>query len=139
VEPEIRRKDLALRWWSEGYDEIPVSPSVVRQVLLNLLLNACQATPTGGEVSFEATVDGSRFIATVEDTGPGLSGFAQDVLVGRTDDAYSATGSGLGLWMVRRLVKEVGGAVSVRPRMPEGTVIRVIIPFVSEEGLADVA
>ena len=45
IEPEIRRKALMLRWSNDGYDEISVSPSVVRQVVLNLLLNACQATP----------------------------------------------------------------------------------------------
>ena len=54
IEPEIRRKALILRWSNDGYDEISVSPSAVRQVVLNLLLNACQTTPPEGEVAFEA-------------------------------------------------------------------------------------
>jgi two-component system OmpR family sensor kinase len=139
VEPETRRRNQMLRWSSESSDEVPVSPSVVRQVILNLLLNACHATPTGGEVCFEALVEGSHFVATVSDAGPGLSGSAQDVLLGRSDYTASASGCGLGLWLVRRLVKEVGGVISVMPRTPEGTVIRVTIPFAAEEVLANVA
>ena len=108
VEPEVRRKNLTLRWRNERYDEVQVSPSVVRQVVLNLLLNACQATPAGGEVSFETTVEDAHFVAIVADTGPGLSDTARDVLGGQRDQAVSASGSGLGLWMVRRLVKEGG-------------------------------
>jgi signal transduction histidine kinase len=139
IEPEVRRKNLTLRWKNKSDDEIQVSPSVVRQVILNLLLNACQATPTGGDVSFEAMVADSRLVAIVEDTGPGLSASAHDVLIGLQDHAVSASGSGLGLWMVRRLVKEGGGTIAVTPRSPEGTIIRVTIPIAREEGLADVA
>ena len=72
VEPEARRKRLTLRWVNDGYDELPTPPSVVRQVLLNLLLNACRATPEGSQVAFEAHVEGPCFVATIEDMGPGL-------------------------------------------------------------------
>jgi signal transduction histidine kinase len=139
IEPETQRKTLTLHWRNEGYEEVPVPPSVVRQVILNLLINACRATPLGGEVAFEAAVEGSRLVVTVADTGPGLSGSAQDVLMGRSDRAASSSGSGLGLWMVRRLVGEAGGAVSVMPRSPEGTIIRMTIPFADQGELADVA
>ena len=139
IEPEIRRKSLTLQWRNEAFDEVQVSPSVVRQVLLNLLLNACQATPPGGQVSLRAAVEDAHLVAIVEDSGPGLSDSAHDVLVGRRDQAVSASGSGLGLWMVRRLVREGGGTIAVNPRLPEGTTIRVALPFAREEGLADVA
>jgi signal transduction histidine kinase len=139
IEPEIRRKSLTLQWRNEAFDEVQVSPSVVRQVLLNLLLNACQATPPGGQVSLRAAVEDAHLVAIVEDSGPGLSDSAHDVLVGRRDQAVSASGSGLGLWMVRRLIREGGGTITVTPRLPEGTTIRVALPFAREEGLADVA
>ena len=59
------------------------------------------------------------------DEGPGLGSAALDVLVGRADrlPRQAATGSGLGLWMVRRLVDEMsGGIVSVADREPAGTI-----------------
>lgn len=139
VEPEIRRKALRLRWRNSGYDEIATPPSVVRQILLNLLLNACQAAPQEGEVSFEAHVDGHVLVFTVGDTGPGLPDAARDVLLATHDRVPLAPGSGLGLWLVRRLVNEVGGAITVSTQGETGTEIRVAVPFAEEETLADVA
>ena len=139
IEPEIRRKALMLRWSNDGYDEISVSPSVVRQVVLNLLLNACQATPPEGEVAFEARLERPFLLVEVSDSGPGLPETARDVLLAKNDRAPIAHSSGLGLWMVRRLVNEAGGAIAVKSRTPTGTTIRITMPLAEEEKLADVA
>ena len=139
IEPEIRRKALILRWSNDGYDEISVSPSAVRQVVLNLLLNACQTTPPEGEVAFEARREGPFLLVEVSDSGPGLPETARDVLLAKNDRAPIAHSSGLGLWMVRRLVNEAGGAIAVKSRTPTGTTIRITMPLAEEEKLADVA
>ncbi|QRM34550.1 HAMP domain-containing histidine kinase (plasmid) [Microvirga sp. VF16] len=139
VEPEVRRKRLMLRWVNEGYDELPMSPSVVRQVLLNVLLNACRATPEGSQVAFEAHVEGPCFVVTIEDMGPGLPVGARHALTDPGNKPLSGSGGGLGLWMVHRLVKEVGGTVAALPRIPAGTVVRITIPLEDEEGTANVA
>ena len=87
---------------------------MVRQVALNLLLNACNATPTGGAISFEAAAGVTSLCITVRDEGPGLGSAALDVLLGRDDRLpHAASGSGLGLWMVRQLIDETAGNVSV--------------------------
>ena len=140
VQAEVRRKGLALEWDNGAPDEIAVRASSLRQVILNLLLNACQAAPEGGSVGCRAACEADRFVVMVEDTGSGLSDQARDVLVGRSDHPPAAgTGTGLGLWMVRRLVKEAGGTVSVSAREPSGTSIRVSIPVEPKEALAHVA
>ena len=139
IEPEIRRKALMLRWSNDGYDEISVSPSVVRQVVLNLLLNACQTTPPEAEVAFEARLEGPFLLVEVSDSGPGLPETARDVLLAKNDRAPIAHSSGLGLWMVRRLVSEAGGAIAVKSRTPTGTTIQITMPLAEEEKLADVA
>ena len=95
VEPEARRKRLTLRWVNEGYDELPTPPSVVRQVLLNLLLNACRATPEGSQVAFEAHVEGPCFVATIEDMGPGLPGAARNALTDPGASLSQAPAAGL--------------------------------------------
>jgi signal transduction histidine kinase len=102
-------------------------------------LNACQATPPEGEVSFEAHVEGPFLVVAVSDTGPGLPDGARDALLAKHDRVPVAQGSGLGLWMVRRLVNELGGAIATKDRNPTGTTIRVTIPLNEQEKLADVA
>ena len=139
VEPEARRKRLTLRWVNEGYDELPTPPSVVRQVLLNLLLNACRASPEGSQVAFEAHVEGPCFVATIEDMGPGLPVGARNALTDPGNKPLPGSGGGLGLWMVHRLIKEVGGTVAALPRIPAGTIVRITIPLKDEEGTANVA
>ena len=138
VEPEARRKQLTLRWVNEGYDELAMPPSVVRQVLLNLLLNACRASPEGSQVAFEAHVEGPCFVATIEDMGPGLPASARHALTDPGAKPLPSSG-GLGLWMVHRLIKEIGGTVAALPRIPAGTIVRITIPLKDEEGTANVA
>jgi signal transduction histidine kinase len=137
VEPEIRRKDLTLRWTNADYDDVAISPSVVRQIILNLLLNACQAAPVGGEVSLHACIQGALFVVAVADSGPGLPDAGRQMLLGSNDRLPTGSG-GLGLWMIRRLLNEVGGIASVAHEKPAGTTIRITIP-IKQEALADVA
>lgn len=138
VEPEIRRKRLALEWTNLGYEQVPVPASAVRQILLNLLLNACAATPAGGSVTVAAATEGHRFVITVADAGAGMSETAREVLIG-PEQAVASGAGGLGLWLVRRLVREVGGTVSVGANEPAGTIVRVTIPLAAKEALSDVA
>ena len=140
IGPEVARKNLGLTWSNAGYDELPVPASVVRQILLNLLLNACRATPDGGTVSLAVAVEDGFFVANVDDDGPGL-GMRGRQFLERSDAPVSpaSAGAGLGLWMVRRLLKDVGGTVAVDAREPRGTSIRITIPIPREEVLADVA
>jgi two-component system, OmpR family, sensor kinase len=141
IGPEVSRKNITLTWSNGQYGAVPIPASVVRQVVLNLLLNAVHAAPICGAISLEANVEGSCFNIVIGDDGPGLSDIARQVLEGGVPEMppTSATGSGLGLWMVRRLLKEVGGSVSISPREPAGTSILVSIPFAHQEALADVA
>jgi two-component system, OmpR family, sensor kinase len=136
IEPEIRRKGLSLEWTNDDYADVAVSPSLVRQVILNLLLNACQAAPEHGEVSLTAGIQGPWFVVTVGDSGPGLPDAARDVLLS-TEDRVPGS-SGLGLWMVRRLMNEAGGTVAIAEGTLQGTTIRITIPL-KQEALADVA
>lgn len=141
IGPEVNRKNLILNWSNAAYGELPVPASVVRQVLLNLLLNAANATPVGGTISLTAGIEDNRLTVRVADEGPGLSSVGRQVLEGSVSQMppASASGSGLGLWMVRRLLKDIDGAVSISAREPTGTTIQISIPLPLEEALADVA
>ncbi len=106
VEREVARRDLGLSWQSGIAQEVSVAATETRQIALNLLLNACQASPPGSEIKFRASIDDGpgglpEFGLEVMDSGPGLPPAAVEAL---TDEA--AAGScmlprGIGLRVIR--------------------------------------
>ncbi|PSC05643.1 sensor histidine kinase [Alsobacter soli] len=136
VAPEIRRKDIALAWTNGAYAPLPLGASPVRQVLLNLLLNACEATRFGGEIRFSADVDEGQFVAVVDDDGPGPPDRLRSILESQAN--FVPRERGLGLLIVQRLLTDLGGSATVHPSPSGGTLIRVVVPLPSEV-LADVA
>ena len=98
--------------------ELPPLPPVVmdrsrcRQLFLNLLLNAIEASPRGGVVRVAGRVEGGQVVLSVVDNGPG---FPQAVLAGRAEEFFSTktTGAGLGLSICRRIVQEAGGRLNL--------------------------
>ena len=99
---------------------------MLRDVLLNLLLNACQAGSTG---PIEVHVSENAGVCTVEiaDRGTGFGGQDPE----RLFEAFRTTkksGTGLGLAIVRRLVSLQGGTVALFPRDDGGAVARIMLP-----------
>lgn len=103
------------------------------QVLLNLLSNALQHTPPGGQVIVSARQGEGEVHVTVQDTGAGI---APDDLPHvferfyRADRARSRDtgGSGLGLSIAKSLVEAQGGAITVESQLGQGSVFTVILP-----------
>ncbi len=91
---------------------LPMDGHQMRQVLLNLLLNALEATPDGGEVRVSLSRVGAWALLKVEDTGKGIPREYLD----RIFDPFFTTkerGTGLGLALVYRMVEAHGGTVQV--------------------------
>lgn len=100
---------------------------LLRQVLLNLCLNAVQAQPGGGGVRVAASREGDRVLLDVEDRGPGVA----PELRGRLFDPYvtgRAGGSGLGLPIASRLAETMSGRVELLRTGETGSVFRVTLP-----------
>ncbi|MFI5013810.1 MAG: sensor histidine kinase [Hyphomicrobiales bacterium] len=133
IEPEAARKSIRLGWINDIRAEIPVAAGSVRQATLNLLINACAATPPGGTVRLSALTKDSSLTISVGDEGPGLPTEQVDYLVAGSDDTPPA-GGGLGLWIVRRLVAEEGGSIRVTASENLKTVVQVVWPFKKEAG-----
>lgn len=121
--------------WDASLDddglELWGDPQQLRQMLLNLLLNAQEAMPGGGAVRLAARKDGNTVEFRVSDTGPGLP----DVLLERIFDPFVTTkgdGTGLGLSIVHRIVELHGGHIEYTTS-PRGTTFIVRIPAGREE------
>lgn len=125
IESEARRRDLILDWQQGIADSFPAPAQAVRQIALNLLLNACAASPPGGRVTVRAGVAGGELTLSVADDGPGLPAEARAVLLdGRTEGVPQS--GGLGLWTIARLVRDLGAGVQIAG--PPGTHVIIRIP-----------
>jgi signal transduction histidine kinase/uncharacterized membrane protein len=112
----------------------------LRQVLINLVQNAVQAMPSGGEIFVETrTQDGFRpggqarrwVQISVRDTGPGIA----PALIPNLFVPFVTTkqqGTGLGLAISQRIVSEAGGRIDVRSRQGVGTTFVVLLPAAPE-------
>lgn len=108
---------------------------LLRQVILNLLLNACDALPAGGEIRVKAALEGEyergapREIAlSVTDNGVGISPeistrIFDPFVTGKPD------GTGLGLALVKKIVVMHGGRVEARSKPGKGTRFAIYIPL----------
>ena len=129
VEPDVRRNGVVCRAAvASGLPELRADPALLRQALLNLALNGCQAMPEGGRLIISAQPEKDRRIAlTVEDTGVGIPAGTLD----RIFDLYFTTkaeGSGIGLSIVYRIVQLHGGEIEVTSTEGRGTSFRLLLP-----------
>ncbi len=132
VEPLAAAGQDALVWDVDGLPEEVVGDELrVRQVLLNLLGNACKFT-SDGTVSLRATAAGGSWSVVVSDDGPGIDVETQSRLFvpfsqGR-QRGLRVQGTGLGLAITRELVVRMGGTVAFRSTPGQGATFEVQFP-----------
>ena len=105
----------------------------IKQVVFNLLLNALEATPSGGEVTCHVARRGFELDLTVEDRGPGLPASAADCL--RPFFTTKKNGTGLGLAVCQKIARAHGGFVDLRNRDGGGCQATVRLP--TRQGIVD--
>ena len=127
IEPEASRKRIQIDWINNLSGPSSVAAESVRQVVLNLLINACAATPVGSAIHFTAYATERALTIEVGDQGPGLPDDLAQYLVGNSDEAPGA-GRGLGLWIVRRLVADEGGEIRLGQTAELSTLVSVTWP-----------
>lgn len=100
------------------------------QVLTNLILNAIEALPHSGNLHVRVVLRGSNAVVTVADDGIGIPERMQSTLFD-SFKSHKDNGTGLGLWIVREIIRGHRGTIQYRTRRdPEksGTVFRVLLP-----------
>jgi signal transduction histidine kinase len=107
----------------------PVDERLLKQALLNLMINAIQAMPEGGgEVLLSATRHDGRAVLEVTDTGRGMT----PETLARIFQAYYSTkpgGTGLGLAIAKRVADEHGGHISATSEQGKGSMFRIELPL----------
>jgi len=112
---------------------VQVDPQALRSIVDNLIENAAKYAPAGTtiEVAVVAGQDGWRL--TVADEGPGIpeedrQRIFEKFYRGGTEETRRAKGTGLGLYIVQRLVRQLGGSITVRSRAPQGAIFAASFP-----------
>jgi two-component system sensor histidine kinase HydH len=129
VDSEARGGGITVaREIADGLPALHADRDRVKQVLLNLVLNAIQAMPSGGTLEVRAGATGGRLTVTVADTG---SGIAPEVLP-KVFEPYVTTkakGLGLGLAIARRIVEAHGGSIEAESEPGRRTCFRFALPL----------
>lgn len=112
---------------------VDVDPRRIRQALSNLVANAVQYTPSGGEVRVDVRRDGDTAVLTVSDNGPGIAPEHLPRLFDRfyrtdTSRTRATGGSGLGLAITKHLVEAHEGSVEVTSTEGVGSVFTIRLP-----------
>lgn len=107
--------------------EISADPDLLHRALQNLVVNAIDAMPQGGELAIRTETAGDRVVISVSDTGSGLTQEECE----RLFTPYYTTkqhGTGLGLAIVQSVVSDHGGKISVESTKEKGTTFRIELP-----------
>jgi two-component system, NtrC family, sensor histidine kinase HydH len=106
---------------------VPLDADLFKQALLNLLLNAQQAMPDGGEITLQAASDGEGVSLSVIDTGKGMTPEVA-AKVFRPFFSTRQGGTGLGLATTRKIVEAHGGTIAVQSEVGRGSKFTLRLP-----------
>jgi two-component system NtrC family sensor kinase len=130
---ESRREQFGIqlvRALKEGLPNLTADPSQIRQVLVNLLVNAVQAMPQGGRLEVRTGSETDRIFVVITDTGMGMSEDVRKQLYApffTTKDV--GEGTGLGLAVVAGIVNSHGGTIHVESEVGLGSRFEVRLPL----------
>ncbi len=127
-----RADDARVRLYAQGDASIEVDPGRLKEALLNLVANAIEATPPGGEVVVEVEPRGDEVEIAVRDTGRGMTAET----LSRIGTPFFTTregGTGLGVVLARSVIEQHGGSMCYESEPGKGTRVQVSLPRLSLE------
>nr|MDO8079392.1 PAS domain S-box protein [Candidatus Freyarchaeota archaeon] len=112
----------------ERFPRLMVDQAMMRRVLVNLITNALQAMPSGGQLTIRGSKRADAALINVEDTGVGIP---EENLSKLFEPLFTtkSKGQGLGLAVCKRLVEAHGGSITVESKVGRGSTFTVKIPI----------
>ena len=129
LRPELENRGVAVEEnLSDKVPLTPLDPAQIKQVLVNLCKNAIQAMTRGGVLTLCTEPREDGVCVVVKDTGGGIP---QDLLNRIFEPFYTTKkkGSGLGLMIVQRIVRDHGGRIQLESNVGQGTTFRIWLPL----------
>ncbi|MEW6052214.1 MAG: ATP-binding protein [Nitrospirota bacterium] len=124
---KAEKDGIRIHFLDQGIPKLSVDPELLKTCILNIVLNAFQAMPSGGKLSIDAKKSQHKVYIVIEDTGIGVP---KENLPKLFDPFFStkSTGLGLGLAMTRRVIEEHGGKVDFQSEEGRGSIITISLP-----------
>ena len=129
LEPEIADRDVIVQEeLAEGLPPIPANPDQLKQAFYNLIKNAVQALNHGGILRVATSRSDTQLEISFEDNGTGIS---SEDMAHITEPYFTRkkAGSGLGLFIVQRIIHEHGGHLELLSQPGRGTTARILLPL----------
>ncbi|GEJ55542.1 sensor histidine kinase [Anaeromyxobacter diazotrophicus] len=128
-----RADGARVRLYTQGEAAIDADPRRLKEALLNLVANAIEATPPGGEVDVEVRPAGGDAEIVIRDTGRGMT--AETLRrIGTPFFTTRDDGTGLGVVLARSVIAQHGGSLRYESELGQGTRVRVALPRVAKGG-----
>lgn len=108
--------------------KLETDPTFLRRIITNLITNAIQSMPNGGNLTIDAYSEHSKIYISMKDTGTGISEEAKANLF-KPLFTTKAKGQGLGLAVVKRLVETLNGNIAFESEMGKGTKFTIELPI----------
>jgi signal transduction histidine kinase len=128
---QVRATHAGIRLAQDIPERMPAEfdPGQLRRVLINLLNNAAEAMPNGGEITVKAGPERAAFVITIADHGAGIPAEVREHLF-EPFVTSKASGSGLGLSLSREIVEAHGGQLELdlEPPVGVGSIFRITLP-----------
>ena len=129
LNPLARQLGLELKIDVSGNCVVEAYPGEIRQVLLNIVRNACEATAgVGSQVSVSVAGRSDGVQVTVRDTGPGIDPAIMRNLFSFGTTTKGEQGNGIGLWTVKHLMDKHRGEIELDSEPGRGTTVRLWWP-----------
>ena len=134
ISPQARQQCVQLEFLRAGQTlpQMELDPGKIEQAVLNLVLNALEAMPGGGELTLGTEVDGGNVRIVVRDSGQGIPREIQDHIF-RPYFSTKGSGTGMGLALAEKLVRQHHGRLDFRTN-PAGTTFSITLPVQGRNG-----
>lgn len=128
LEPEIAPRNITVRQALEkGLPELYADPAQLFQAFYNIIRNAYQSIPGEGDLYIQTDYNDHVVRIQIQDSGTGIS----HEVIGSMYEPFRTTkkkGNGLGLLIVRRIIKDHGGALSFASKEGQGALVTITLP-----------
>ncbi|MFH2110309.1 MAG: GAF domain-containing protein [Candidatus Bathyarchaeota archaeon] len=128
LEKRILPKNVRLRMTLKAGAKLEMDPHKMTRVIDNIVNNALEAMPEGGALRLASTVEDGEAVATVTDTGHGISDENMGTLF-QPFFSTKETGMGLGLTYCKEVAEAHGGSIQISSKMDKGTTVTLRLPI----------
>lgn len=129
VQPRASQENIIIIREYGGLPELAVDPELLRTCFLNLVLNAFDAMPHGGELRIHGALSQGEIVLTVSDTGSGIDVPLHQEKIFEPYFTTKPQGVGLGLALTRKIIEEHGGRIYCENRAEVGCRFIITLPL----------